>query len=261
MIMKPPISTPACLTLIIMLAATFAPAITAAADAGNELYTRTFDVPPNFLTSTGAPARVGAKSILETSGIPFPQGASALFNAATSKLIARNTKANLDAIAIVVDKLLKKSPPNAAPSQLPKDVPVHIAVAVLAYDIARKDPLVAQAQDPKNDAKVTLQKLGTLATRGLVKVAALPAVATKSGSRAIAGNGDVALEIEPVISAVANQLSLTGTFKHGTSSLPINALISIGSIVFVGALDKVGSKDSVELVFIRASAQMAVNTR
>jgi hypothetical protein len=37
--------------------------------------------------------------ILKTNGVRFPEGASAVFNPATSQLIVRNTQANLDAVS------------------------------------------------------------------------------------------------------------------------------------------------------------------
>jgi general secretion pathway protein D len=108
-------------------------------DVGSEQYTRTFKVPPDFLTSTGnageapaAPAappdpfapkgaaagggasgiqaRPNARQILEGAGITFPEGSSAVFNASTSQLVVKNTQPNLDLVESFVDSLLKKVP-------------------------------------------------------------------------------------------------------------------------------------------------------
>jgi len=108
-------------------------------DVGNEQYTRTFKVPPDFLTSTGnagegaaapaappdpfaakgaAPAaggggiavRPNARAILEGAGITFPEGSSAVFNASTSQLVVKNTQPNLDQVEAFVDSLLRKVP-------------------------------------------------------------------------------------------------------------------------------------------------------
>jgi general secretion pathway protein D len=100
-----------------------------------EQYTRSFKVPPDFLSSGGgdaagaapaaapdpfaaaAPAGGGglkgkpnAKEILVAQGISFPEGASASFISSTSQLIVKNTQPNLDAIEAFVDGLIKKVP-------------------------------------------------------------------------------------------------------------------------------------------------------
>jgi general secretion pathway protein D len=103
-------------------------------DLSTEQYTRSFKVPPDFLTSTGGgaaaapaapadpfapagaaaptgvPSRPDAKTVLIGHGIPFPEGATASFIPATSQLIVKNTQPNLDAVEILVDELRKKAP-------------------------------------------------------------------------------------------------------------------------------------------------------
>lgn len=105
-------------------------------DVGTEQYTRSFKVPPDFLTAAGggggaaapaapadpfapagnAPAASGistrptAKDVLVANGIAFPDGASASFVAATSQLIVKNTQPNLDQVEAFVDELIKKVP-------------------------------------------------------------------------------------------------------------------------------------------------------
>lgn len=96
----------------------------------SEQHTRTFRVPPDFLTAGGgdlgaaAPAdpfaaggpsagsgliaRRTAKQILEAQGITFPEGASASYNPATSELVVRNTQPNLDLIEAFDEGLSKK---------------------------------------------------------------------------------------------------------------------------------------------------------
>jgi general secretion pathway protein D len=121
----------------------FAVLVVPVSDVGTEQYTRTFKVPPDFLTggagegggaapaaaapppdpfaAGGAaktaggggstlPTRGSAVEILKSNGITFPEGASATFIAATSQLIVRNTQPNLDAVESFVDSLLKKVP-------------------------------------------------------------------------------------------------------------------------------------------------------
>ncbi|MFP6871920.1 MAG: Amuc_1098 family type IV pilus outer membrane protein [Verrucomicrobiales bacterium] len=97
----------------------------------NDLYTRTFRVPPDFLSSTvgdggggdvvddpfatggdgggtSLKPRQSAKEILMSHGITFPDGASAFFNPRTSTLVARNTQNNMELIEVLVEELLKQ---------------------------------------------------------------------------------------------------------------------------------------------------------
>ncbi len=106
----------------------------------NEKFTRTFKVPPDFLTGgagdgggaaaaptavpdpfapkpvggaaggSALPTRGKASEILAANGITFPEGTSATFIAATSQLIVTNTQPNLDNVELFVDQLLKKIP-------------------------------------------------------------------------------------------------------------------------------------------------------
>ena len=106
-------------------------------DVTNEMFTRTFKVPPDFLSSGGADAgaagaappsdpfapaagnagavsglraKATAMDILKNQGIPFPEGSSAAFVPATSQLIVRNTTPSLDLIENYVDQLTSKVP-------------------------------------------------------------------------------------------------------------------------------------------------------
>jgi len=94
------------------------------------LITKEYKVPPSFLTNTpsasSAPSglnapvaskgaggaagtgpqlavRMGAKEVLMAAGVEFPPGASANYIASSSKLIVRNTEANLDLVDQVVE--------------------------------------------------------------------------------------------------------------------------------------------------------------
>lgn len=109
------------------------------ADTTSEQFTRTFKVPPDFLTggagdggaapaaptavpdpfapkpaggaaTSSLPTRGTASAILAANGISFPEGSSATFIAATSQLIVKNTQPNIDAVEAFVDSLLKKVP-------------------------------------------------------------------------------------------------------------------------------------------------------
>jgi len=114
----------------------FAVVVVPLSDVSTEQYTRTFLVPPDFVSGGSADAggaapsapidpfagagaaaatpalakRANARDILASNGITFPEGASAVFVAATSQLIVKNTQPNLDAIEAYVDSLRKKIP-------------------------------------------------------------------------------------------------------------------------------------------------------
>ncbi|HEY8962685.1 MAG TPA: Amuc_1098 family type IV pilus outer membrane protein [Luteolibacter sp.] len=92
---------------------------------GAEMVSRTFRVPADFLATAGsatatAPAatdpfaekpegtgllskRRGVVEIFKEQGVTFPEGASASLNAATNTLMVRNTAANVDIIAQIVE--------------------------------------------------------------------------------------------------------------------------------------------------------------
>ncbi|WP_395737728.1 Amuc_1098 family type IV pilus outer membrane protein [Prosthecobacter sp.] len=104
----------------------------------SEQYTKTYRVPPDFLSGQGgdappaggaapaadpfAPAggaggggggliaRRTARQILEGAGILFPEGSSASYNAATSQLVVRNTQPNLDLVEAYVESITKLAP-------------------------------------------------------------------------------------------------------------------------------------------------------
>jgi len=90
------------------------------------LITKEYKVPPSFISSlpsTAAPtpgvaagsqpavtARSGAREFLETQGVTFPEGASANFIASTSRLIVKNSQANLDLVDNLVENSLSVPP-------------------------------------------------------------------------------------------------------------------------------------------------------
>lgn len=111
--------------------------IVPAGEAGGELYPGTYRVPPSFLSGgsdaggggggggaaagdpfadlgdkgksgAGIPKRKSAREILETVGVTFPPGSSVIYNAASSQLVLRNTRANLDLVEAYVDSIKEK---------------------------------------------------------------------------------------------------------------------------------------------------------
>ncbi len=103
-------------------------------DVGNELITKEYKVPPNFIPKAAAPApdasggfgaavtdtgdktqnRIGrtqsAQTYLASLGVQFPEGASAQYIPIGSKLVIRNTQDNIDFIDTVVDAVLGSAP-------------------------------------------------------------------------------------------------------------------------------------------------------
>jgi general secretion pathway protein D len=110
----------------------YAVAIVPASEPTDALYTKEYKVPPGFITAlpaggaaaaqpglgggalaggardaTGAGAniarRANARDFLESQGVTFPPGATATYSASSSRLVVRNTQANLDLIDSLVD--------------------------------------------------------------------------------------------------------------------------------------------------------------
>ena len=113
----------------------YAVLIVPVSDISDQQYTRIYKVPPDFLSmggsDAGAPApasadpfasassgtaasgllqRKSALDILKAQGIPFPEGASAVFNQVTSQLIVKNTQPNLDLVEAFVDSIRGQGP-------------------------------------------------------------------------------------------------------------------------------------------------------
>ena len=71
--------------------------------------TRVFKVPPDFL-SHASREQSTAKMFLQEQGISFPEGASAVYNTATSQLIVKNTEGNLRRIAEYIEDHIMRAP-------------------------------------------------------------------------------------------------------------------------------------------------------
>ncbi|HEY5777127.1 MAG TPA: Amuc_1098 family type IV pilus outer membrane protein [Terrimicrobiaceae bacterium] len=110
----------------------YAVAVVPQSEPTDILITKEYKVPPGFITSlpaSGQPplpgpgsqtiapgsqpaiqARSGAREFLEAQGVTFPPGASANFIASTSKLIIKNSQANLDLIDTLVETQMTAPP-------------------------------------------------------------------------------------------------------------------------------------------------------
>ncbi|MGK0188726.1 MAG: general secretion pathway protein D [Verrucomicrobiales bacterium] len=103
----------------------FAVVIVPITDEGSELYTRVFQVRPDFLSlggsgaaeavsddpfadnsapSSGLNTKSSASEILTAAGVTFTEGASAFFNPVTSQLIVRNTANALDIVQTFIEQ-------------------------------------------------------------------------------------------------------------------------------------------------------------
>ena len=101
---------------------------------GSRIVSRTFRVPPGFLTKTGSASvdagaavdpfatggaanatsglkitRMSAKDWLVQNGVPFPEGTTADYSAGSNTLIVRNTEENLELVQTAVDSTTDKS--------------------------------------------------------------------------------------------------------------------------------------------------------
>ncbi len=153
--------------------------------------TARYRVPPDFLTigggeaaptdpfaplpagdGSGLIARKTAKMILESLGIFFPEGATAVFNPAASILFVKNTNENLDLVEAFVDTILWDPP---------------ITVAFTAHVLQGPGPLLrrltAQAAS-KADNRAELDELLAAVKTGTVRHLNTAHIETKSGARA-----------------------------------------------------------------------------
>jgi general secretion pathway protein D len=110
----------------------FAVAVRPAGSDSTDMITRTYRVPPDFLTSGGGaeggddaaddpfatdaapegviPRRLSAEEVLKQQGIAFPEGASATFTAANSTLRIHNTPANQAMVEQIVEAASNTEP-------------------------------------------------------------------------------------------------------------------------------------------------------
>jgi general secretion pathway protein D len=105
----------------------YAVAIVPLSEPTETLISKEYKVPPGFITSAsssgsstaptpGTPGlpqttgKAGAKEFLESQGVTFPAGASATYLASSSKLLVKNTQANLDLIDSLVEVSLATPP-------------------------------------------------------------------------------------------------------------------------------------------------------
>ena len=125
---------------------TYAIQVISRSAANNQMVTKTFRVPPDFLSTApvGEEAnddpfagggenqgglkikRLGAKEFLMKQGVTFPEGSSAIFVPGSSSLVVRNTGPNIELIESFIDSSF---------NDVPKQVEVHVSMV----DISEKE--------------------------------------------------------------------------------------------------------------------------
>jgi len=143
-------------------------------------------------------------------------------------------------------------------AQAPASLPVPITMAILCYELPKQSPVVAQAKNSQGDVKASLKELEPLVAGGSAKVIATPAIAVRSGQRAIASSGDISLEVDPVLGPTGDIMSVSYSFKCiGQPPLAGKSTIRINSMVLLGAQDKTGDAGTSELIFLLVGHQSA----
>lgn len=244
-----------------------------AAEAPAQLITRTFEVDPDFLTARKVPGLpvLTAQEILKAEGIDFPEGASAVFDPAKAQVVAVNTAANLLRIeACVYERSLGRAvPANAAKGVLPMTGDINVTMVLQIYSVSQKELLAAEALT-KSEPRALQTRLGVLAAQGLATEGTLSAVTGRNGQKCLNKSGYGLLELTPVFDASQGRFVITGTYRNGSSTDPIQTMIDFGGtvVVFQGKpvrkAQKKGGKDGespIYLYFLKVSAQPAGNAR
>ena len=246
----------------------FAVVVVPISESSTEMFTRTYRVPPDFLSQAGgaapaaaapaadpfaAPApgggsglspRATAKDVLTGAGITFSEGASASFTAATSTLVVRNTQPNLDLIETYVDELNKNGPKQVVITTKFVEVSQR-NTEELGFDWmlggGGSNPKVDFAGGTTGNSALSSsrstsfpfnsQVFGTPVAAGLPPTATNAPVGTNSGS--ILGSGSLTSGLRSGSSAIAagklDDLLTTGT-TLGQTLLPAPGILSMAGI-------------------------------
>jgi hypothetical protein len=217
------------------------------AQAVSELHTRSFKVPPDFISTfapcVARPAALAdpfepkpqekstsahittAKNLLEAQGVTFPEGASASFNPITSQLTVTNTQPNLDVTEAYVESLKEQAPANVAFTLTVIEGPGELIRA--ANDAASRSAdatpaltaLLDHAKKPGSNVRIVGDafletKSGTRATVEAVREHThatefkLDAKSRASVAKETSQIG-LHLEIEPIVSADSSTIDVT----------------------------------------------------
>lgn len=263
----------------------FAVLIVPVSETTAEQYTRIYKVPPDFLSMGGgsapaaAPAaaadpfaaggaaagggasgliqRQSALDILKAQGIPFPEGASAVFSAVNSQLIVKNTQPNLDLVEAFVDSIRGQGPKQIyitskfiEVSQKNTD---ELGFDWLLGDVGRGNAVVGGGGSDGNSGLMAGQSVIYPST--IAGMAGLSPVsrALRTGSTAISGNA-----IDSLINGVAGSdktapgvLSVAGVLTDPQFALVIRAMSQRKGVDLMSApsvTTKGGQRATVEVV-------------
>ncbi len=211
----------------------YAVAVVPQSEPTDILITKEYKVPPGFITSlpaTGQPplpgpgsqtiapgsqpaiqARSGAREFLEAQGVTFPPGASANFIASTSKLIIKNTQANLDLIDTLVETQM-----TAPPSQ----VEIESKFLEVTQNNLKEmgvDWLLGQFGMPFGSGI-----FGGGGTQGLASQGQIPSINANSFPLLNPGSTTV-----PIGASSATSGPITAGNRSGTTAISVNAVDSL----------------------------------
>lgn len=186
------------------------PASDTAQPAPKAWHIQTYKVPPDFLSSAGnsldtlpAEDKSGkktrnAKSVLEASGILFPEGATAIFDPLHALLIVRNTQENLDLVEAYVTGL--------DDSRWPSTVAYTAQVFQGPGPLLRQ--LTAQAAG-KCDHRFALDALLAAAKTGTVQPLSTARIETQLGTQATATQAHTHTSLSAVKVNEKNETEIT----------------------------------------------------
>ena len=139
------------------------------------------------------------KEIFETLGIPFPDGASAIYISRMNCLVIRNTAPNLELVDAYVESLFEKPQ---------KQVTVTCEVYSLDSEI------IAEFE---GESKNLIAKACEKIKKGELKPVAMPSVLTRSGQRAKVENGSTQEFVVYYTEKEGKDEPVKGEIYHGTS--------------------------------------------
>jgi hypothetical protein len=166
------------------------------------MQTRRFKIPPDFLTSMAgdipaevreAPRRPTALDVLKNQGIPFPDGATAIYIPAAAALIVRNTEANLALVEAYMADVMRRTP-----------LSIHATLFIAQAGSEAIRGMVAETADSPDHASA-LAKLEKLAAEDGAQFPVVLRFETRSGQRATIESG--------VMHAYAEDLRAEGAAK------------------------------------------------
>jgi Flp pilus assembly secretin CpaC/tetratricopeptide (TPR) repeat protein len=239
----------------------YAVAVVPQSEPTDILITKEYKVPPGFITSlpaTGQPplpgpgsqtiapgsqpaiqARSGAREFLEAQGVTFPPGASANFIASTSRLIIKNTQANLDLIDTLVETQM-----TAPPSQ----VEIESKFLEVTQNNLKElgfDWLLGQFGLPFGTGV-----FGGGGTQGIAPVGSPPNINANSFPFLNPGSTTV-----PIGASSATSGPITGGNRSGTTAITVNA---VDSLLFATPLGPAPALLSVAGIFTNPQFQVVL---